>query len=274
MEKLNRTLIIFDLTADRNGIAYRKVFRALQPVAIQRIVGIFANDHRQANIAVSTDFFNVSNRSRKRNVGHRFAVGKRVSRFQNVQSGRRRFRRRRIAARGIVRGDDGGNNRAAVCNARRSVHSRRCRFSKQEPCKFGIVNEYVSRARDGLYGVVSAHFPRVNGVFLHPFQKDVHAFHNAAFAPHIARVAPTRIDVQNDSCTVAAKVCALAVRIVVAAAFTVCRVPAGAVFALGGGANHHNVVFVAPAQPLAVRPSMLFIPSRVLVFPGRPDFRA
>ena len=141
-------------------------------------------------------------------------------------------------------------------------------MSKQKPSVFGIVNKDVSRTRNRLYRVVSAHFPRINGVFFHPSQKKGKAFDNAARTPHTSRIAPTRIYVKQNSRAIATHVLAFPVGIVVAASFAICRISTRAVFRNSGGTKHHNVIFaVSACVALTVRPGMLSVP-RLTAVPG------
>ena len=136
--------------------------------------------------------------------------------------------------------------------------------------QFGIVHEHVAGAGDGLNGVVAAQLPGVHGVLLHPLQQHVTALHHTGGAPHFGGVAPTAVDVQHDAGHVAAQIVLAAgfgVGVVVAAALAVGLVTAGGVFAGGGGAQHHDVVF-GIAVALTVGPGVLAVPAAV---PGGAD---
>ena len=158
-----------------------------------------------------------------------------------------------------------GQYYTAACKPRRSYHIARNFFPKQHPRVFGIVNVDISRTRNGLHRVVSTHFPSIHGVFFHPLQKHVLAFHNPARTPHI-RCAPTGIYVKDNTSAVAANVLPFAVRIVITAALPVSLVATTAVFRNGRRTKHHNVVFtVTVCIPFAIRPSMFSIPSRAAI---------
>ena len=79
-------------------------------------------------------------------------------------------------------------------------------FAKEKPSQFGIVNKNVSCTCNCLYGVISTHFPCVNGVFFHPKKENVKVFHNTAGTPHFGCVAPTNVNVKTNSCYVTAEV--------------------------------------------------------------------
>ena len=147
--------------------------------------------------------------------------------------------------------------------AGRRLHISRNLLAKENESQFGIVNEYVTGACDGLNRVVTAKLPGVNGVCFYPFKQNVNAFHYAGSAPSIRGVAPTNVNVQEDTGYVTAKVVLAAgflVGIVIAATFTVGGVAAGRVFAGRGGANHHDVIFITAAKSLTVGPCVFFVP--------------
>ena len=262
-----------------HGIVTGTAVCAIRAVYVDGVTVVIFNRHvsvlRVGNVADFTR--DVVFVSRGGVVRHRCADFCRVrNRYGGVC--RRQIRRRIvggfISACAVVRVDNGGDDFTAVCNARRGIHTRGDAFAEHQPSKFGIVNEYVSSTRNRLYGVVSTHFPRIYGVFLHPFQKDVQVFDNPARAPHIAGVAPTSIDIKDDTCAVTVQVqlaAAFIVGVIVTAGFAVCGVAAAAVFAGCRRTNHHYVVFIAPTKPLTVGPSVFLVPARGLIVPVRTD---
>ena len=130
--------------------------------------------------------------------------------------------------------------------------------------QLGVVHEHITGAGDGLNRIVSAQLPGVNGVFFHPLQQDITAFHNAALAPHIGGVAPADIGVEHDTGYIAVEVivaAGLTVGVIVAGGLTVGGVATGGVFAGGGGTQHHDIVLVLTAQTLTIGPGMLSVPA-------------
>ena len=148
-----------------------------------------------------------------------------------------------------------------------SGHQRRHIRAEQQERKFGIVNEDVAGAGNGLNGVVTTQLPGIHGVQLHPQQQNIQAFHNALRSPGgilavAVDIAPTNIDIQENTGHVAAQIqraVGFAVGIVIAATLTIGSIAAGGVFDGGGGAEHHDVVFIITSQALAVGPGMLTV---------------
>jgi len=146
----------------------------------------------------------------------------------------------------------------------RSGHIGGNLLAKENESQFGIVNEYVTCARDRFNRVVTAKLPSVNRVCFHPFKQNVNAFHYAGSAPSIRGVAPTNVNVQEDTGYVTAKVVLAAgflVGIVIAATFTVGGIAARGIFAGRSGADHHNIIFVTTAKSLTVGPCVFFVPA-------------
>ena len=144
----------------------------------------------------------------------------------------------------------------------RIVAGRNIRI-KQVKCQFRVVHEHIPGTCDGLNSIISAQFPSVNRVFLHPFQKNFLALHNAGSTPHIAGIAPTDINIQHNTGHITMEVIfsvRLIIGIIVAAGFTESFIATTAVFGGGCGSKHHNIIFVLTAQALTVRPGMLPVP--------------
>ena len=134
--------------------------------------------------------------------------------------------------------------------------------------KFGVVNKNVTGAGDGLDRVVTTKLPSINGVSFHPFKQNFKAFHYTGGAPSIGGVAPTNVNIKEDTCYVTAQVILAAgfhIGIVVAAALSVSFVATRTVFACRSGAEHHKIVFVIAAKTLTVGPGVLTVPSATAI---------
>ena len=173
----------------------------------------------------------------------------------------------------ICNSGDSISIRAGSLAGRRN-HVGRHSFIKQQECQFGIVNEYVTGASDGLNRVVTAQLPGINGVFCHPLQQNVLALDNTGRTPHRAGIAPTDIYIQHNTGHVTVDVvlaAGFAVGIIVTAAFTVSLVATGTVLRLGSGTQHHNIVLtIAGSVTLTVGPGMLTVPCSTFI-PCRTD---
>ena len=105
-------------------------------------------------------------------------------------------------------------------------------FVEEKECILGVVDEDIAGAGDGLNRVVAAQLPGVNGIVLHPLQKNFLAFDDAVGTPHSLGVAPTDIDIEHDTGHIAAHiilVAGLGVGVIVAAGFAVSLVAAASV---------------------------------------------
>ena len=134
--------------------------------------------------------------------------------------------------------------------------------AEERPGQLGIGAQDTTDPEEGLDSVVSAHFPGIYGIFLHPFQQNIQILDDTAFAPGIAGIAPANISIQYDSCTIASDgeiIYCAAIGIVVSGAFTISGVAAGRILADDRGTDHHDIVFVVSVKSLTVGPSMLFV---------------
>ena len=176
---------------------------------------------------------------------------------------------------GVAVGGAGGSNGLAChivmgavdgagCLTGGSCHRIGDALTEQQECKFGIVHEYITGTGDGLNRVVTAQLPGIDGIFGHPLDQNIQALDNAGGTPHRAGVAPADIHIQHNAGNVAAQIqlaAGFAVGVIVAAALAVGLVATGAVFALSGGAQHHNIVLaIAGSVTLAVGPGVLTVP--------------
>ena len=136
--------------------------------------------------------------------------------------------------------------------------------AKEQEGKLRIVNEHITGAGDGLNRVVTAHFPSINRVFLHPLQQNVQAFNHALAAPHGDSIAPANIDIEQNTGHITTQVIGiirLAVGMIECTAFAISLVATGAIFSGRSGSQHHNVVFaVFGGVTLAVGPGVLPVP--------------
>ena len=151
--------------------------------------------------------------------------------------------------------------------------------AEEQESKLRIVHEHITGAGDGLNRVVTAHFPGVDRVFLHPVKQHIQALKNARSAENIVRVifgacvctSPANIDIENDTGHITTEVISTtgdAVGIVVACAgiLAIGLVATGAVLAGGGGTKHHNVIFtVSGSITLTVGPGVLPVPSTAAI---------
>ena len=166
-------------------------------------------------------------------------------------------------------GGAGGSNGNAcikvvvVAGARGSSHIERNILAEHNEAKLGIVYEDVTGSGDGFYRIVSAKLPGIDGICLHPLEKNLAALHNAAGAPSVRGIAPTNVNVEEDTSYVTAKIVRavrLLVGIVISRALTVCGVTSRGVLARRGGTKHHDIVLVVAAKALTVRPGVLAVP--------------
>ena len=131
--------------------------------------------------------------------------------------------------------------------------------TEQQVGIFGIVNEHIAGAGDGLDCVIVTHFPGVHRIFLDPAQQHIQAFDDTVGAPHIAGVAPADIHVKQRTGAVATDG---HTGIVVRAAFTVGCVATGAVLTGIGRTQVHDIANIGGAgstQAFTLGPDMLLV---------------
>ena len=164
------------------------------------------------------------------------------------------------------------------CNAGGSGHGGGDLRAEEQKCQLGIVNEHIAGAGDGLDRVITTQLPGVDGVFLDPVQQNIQALDNTVFTPHSlqsavcidAVAAPANINVQNDTCHVAAQVIktiGFGVGMIETDAFAVCLIAAGAVLGGRGRTEHHKISLadgLVAAVILTVGPGMLAVPGSAI----------
>ena len=148
--------------------------------------------------------------------------------------------------------------------------------TQQQEAQFGVVNENVTGAGDGLDRVVTTHFPSVNGVLFHPLQQDFLVLNNAIGAPHLRCILPADIAVQHHTGHVATDIITggshVLIGIVIAAAFAISFVATAAVDSGRGRTQQHDVRCVTNGAVvgsgdlhLALRPAVLTVVGDALI---------
>ncbi len=78
------------------------------------------------------------------------------------------------------------------------------RFVKEAPCQLGVIDERVAVALDVLHYNISAHFPCINGIALHPVKEDSGALEDTGNIGILAgRAAVADVEVKDDSGNIA-----------------------------------------------------------------------
>ena len=144
--------------------------------------------------------------------------------------------------------------------------------AQQQEGQLGIVHKDVAHAGDGLDSVIAAQLPGIYRIFLHPFQEDSSALHDAAGAEQ-AGVAPADHVLEHQAGDIAVEIIfsvGFTVGIVVAAALTIGGVAATVVLGFSSGTEHHDVVLISASEALAFGPGVLTVPS-IASIPIRSD---
>jgi len=146
-------------------------------------------------------------------------------------------------------------------------------FLKQLKSQLRIINKDIPGTGDGLYRVITTHFPGIHRVSFYPVKKNFHALHNAVTAPHIIKdflffSSPTNIYIQNSTSYIAANIICRAIQVGIKepCAYAVCLISSAGVIAGSFRSYHHNIYFIdtatvaAAGSSLTIWPGMLPVP--------------